>query len=125
VSRSVVILVRVKDGDIVDFGTGFIIFANRHMILICVDRSLIKDDESILVRFHDNSLQTASVFVENSVSRHAVLEVGSVARLHVRPVSFSESVTRQDIFTAAAVHLEGRLGMMTGSIGCVHYISNF
>lgn len=126
VKRSVVVLIRTKKGNTVDFGTGFVVYLDRNKVLVCVDKSLIKNDESIVVRFYDNTQQTARVFMWKTLSRHAVLEVHNVPRLYPRAVSFSElEVTRQNLFTVAAVHKKGDLGLMTGTLGCVHFIINF
>ncbi|CAM0878706.1 unnamed protein product [Alopecurus aequalis] len=85
VDRSVVVLIRSKDGNSVDFGTGTVIYLDRKKVLISVDKSLIENDEVIDVRFYDNTREL--------------------------------EVTRQNLFTVAAVDKNGDLGLLTGTLG--------
>ncbi|XBI15547.1 hypothetical protein VPH35_057947 [Triticum aestivum] len=116
VAGSVVLLLRSKDGDSVDFGTGIVLFSDESRALIGVDNSQIKDGETITVRFHDSTQSVASVFLKKTTQKHAVLLVYSTAR--PPPVRFNVSpTTRQDIFMLGVVEKDETLGLMTGTVG--------
>lgn len=124
VAGSVVLLLRSKDGDSVDFGTGIVLFSDESRALIGVDKSQIKDGETITVRFHDSTQSVASVFLKKTTQKHAVLLVYSTAR--PPPVRFNVSpTTRQDIFMLGVVEKDETLGLMTGTVGCVYCILTF
>lgn len=88
----------------IDFVTGFIIFSDRSRSLICVHKSVIKDKKTLYVHFSDRTIETATVFLEETSSGHTILMTKSKQTCARSVVSFCQhSVQREEVFMITEV----------------------
>ncbi|BAF22482.1 uncharacterized protein [Oryza sativa Japonica Group] len=118
IAKSVVTIKRYNRTGLVNFATGFIIYATRSEVLVCTDHTVLKQGEDTYVYYSDGTARQAFEFIKRTPCGHAILLVSvQPGERRQYPVSFSTvQAKREEICMIARVNHDGDPGFMSGIV---------